>query len=200
VIPLDEPDLATALNIGIWCNNARLQAPVDHDEQWRILGDPTEGALIVAAKKAGLERDSDRTIVHEIPFDSKRKLMSVVVKDSQQRLVVYTKGAPELLLERCAFEHRDGKIEPLSSERREQLLRQSRQMAKRALRLLALAYRDLDNDSLDYREGELVFAGLIGMIDPPREEARSAVAKCQSAGIRPVVITIQQPLLLSRRR
>lgn len=192
VTPLGEADLATALTIGIWCNNARLEAPTGHDGRWRILGDPTEGALIVAAKKAGLERDSDRTIVHEIPFDSKRKLMSVVVDDAQRR-VIYTKGAPELLLERCVFEHRDGKIEPLSVERREQVLQQSREMAKRALRLLAFAYRNLEGGSSEYREEDLVFAGLVGMIDPPREEARTAVAKCQSAGIRPVIITGDHP-------
>ena len=193
VTPLHDADLLTALTIGIWCNNARLQGPTDHDTQWRILGDPTEGALIVAAKKAGLERDSERTIVHEIPFDSKRKLMSVVVKDAQQRLVNYTKGAPELVLERCAFEHRDGKIVSLSPERRNEVLDQSREMAKCAMRLLALAYREIGDDSPDYEEQDLVFAGLVGMIDPPREEARIAVAKCQSAGIRPVMITGDHP-------
>lgn len=193
VRPRDEPDLATALSIGSWCNNARLQTPIDHDEHWRIVGDPTEGALIVAAKKAGLERDSGVTLVQEIPFDSKRKLMSVVIKDANQRPVIYTKGAPELLLERCAFEHRNGKIELLTDERREQVLQQSRQMAKRALRLLALAYRELDAALPDFREEDLVFAGLVGMIDPPREEARTAVAKCQSAGIRPVMITGDHP-------
>ena len=193
VAPLDEGDLVVALTIGIWCNNATLRAPDDQDEQWRIVGDPTEAALIVVAKKAGLERDSAHTIVHEIPFDSKRKLMSVVVKDAQQRLVNYTKGAPELLLERCAFEHRNGIIASLSPERRSEILERSREMAKRALRLLALAYRKIDDHSLPYAEEDLVFAGLVGMIDPPREEARVAVAKCQSAGIRPVMITGDHP-------
>ena len=193
VTAIDEPDLAMALTIGIWCNNAKLEAPTDHDEQWRILGDPTEGALLVAAKKAGLERDSDRTIIHEIPFDSRRKLMSVITRDAKQRPMIYTKGAPELLLERCAFEHRDGRIVPFSSERREQLLQESRDMANRALRLLALAYRDLDSGLPDYREEDLVFAGLVGMIDPPRNQVRTAVAKCQSAGIRPVIITGDHP-------
>jgi Ca2+-transporting ATPase len=192
VTPLNE-DLAMALTIGIWCNNARLEAPTEDDQRWRILGDPTEGALIVAAKKAGLDRDSDRTIVHEIPFDANRKLMSVVAEDAEQRPVIYTKGAPELLLERCAFEHRDGKIIPLSHERREELLQQSSDMAKRALRLLAFGYRELDNGLTDYQERDLVFAGLVGMMDPPREEARTAVTKCQSAGIRPVMITGDHP-------
>ena len=193
VNPRNEPDLVMALSIGIWCNNARLDAPTDHCERWRIFGDPTEGALLVAAKKAGLKRDSDRTIIHEIPFDSKRKLMSVVVKNAQPKAVIYTKGAPEVVLERCAFEHRNGKIVPLSPERRKQLLQQSRDMANRALRLLALAYRELDDDSPGYPEHALVFTGLVGMIDPPREEARTAVAKCQSAGIRPVMITGDHP-------
>lgn len=193
VIPLAEAGLATALEIGIWCNNSRLQAPTDHDEQWRIVGDPTEGALIVAAKKAGLDRDSDRTIVHEIPFDSNRKLMSVVTQKTDERPVIYTKGAPELLLERCTFENRDGQIMPLSHRRREELLQQSSGMANRALRLLAIGHRELDNGSPDYQERDLVFAGLIGMMDPAREEARTAVAKCRSAGIRPVMITGDHP-------
>ena len=193
VVPLAEADLPGALRIGIWCNNARLQAPADHDEQWRIVGDPTEGALIVVAKKAGLDRDSDRRIIHEIPFDSHRKLMSVVTQNAHVRPVIYTKGAPELLLERCAFEQRDGKITPLSRERREELLRQSSEMAHRALRLLAFGYRELDKVSSDYQERDLVFAGLVGMMDPPREKARTAVAKCRSAGIRPVMITGDHP-------
>src|SRR6476659_2726321 len=78
VTPIDEPDLTMALTIGIWCNNASLQEPTDLDRQWRIVGDPTEGALIVAAKKAGLERHSDLTVINEMPFDSKRKIMSRV--------------------------------------------------------------------------------------------------------------------------
>jgi Ca2+-transporting ATPase len=191
--PRTDADLTMALAIGLWCNNARLDAPANHDGRWRIFGDPTEGALIVTAKKGGIERTPDSTIIHEIPFDSKRKLMSVVVKDVQQQAVIYTKGAPELILERCAFERRDGEIVPLSAERRRQFLQQSSEMANRALRLLALAYRYLDNDSLEYREQDLVFAGLVGMIDPPREEARAAVAKCQSAGVRPVMITGDHP-------
>jgi Ca2+-transporting ATPase len=193
VSPRHEPDLRTTLTIGMWCNNARLEAAADHNKRWRIFGDPTEGALIVAAKKAELQRDSDHAIIHEIPFDSERKLMSVVIKDTQQRLVIYTKGAPELLLERCAFERQEGRIVPLVTRRREELLRQSSDMANRALRLLAFAYGELDNDSPNYGERNLVFAGVVGMIDQPREEARIAVAKCQSAGIRPVMITGDHP-------
>ncbi len=187
------PDLVLALTIGMWCNNAQLEAPTTNDGRWRILGDPTEGALVVAARKAGIERDAGRVIIHEIPFESERKLMSVVVRNAGQRAAIYTKGAPELLVDRCAFEQCDGKITPLSPRRREEILRQSHEMADRALRVLALAYRDVDEELEKYGEQDLVFAGLVGMIDPPRQGARVAVAKCKSAGIRPVMITGDHP-------
>ena len=119
--------------------------------------------------------------------------MSVVVQRSGQRPAIYTKGAPELLLERCAFEQRPDEVVPLSPARREELRQESREMADRALRVLGLAWRDVDKHSKKYAERDLIFAGLAGMIDPPREEARIAVAKCKSAGIRPVMITGDHP-------
>ena len=191
--PQIDPDLALALTIASWCNNAQLKSPNETSERWRIVGDPTEGALIVAARKAGITRDTHRRVIHEIPFDSERKLMSVVVRDAERGAAIYTKGAPEILLDRCASEQRDGDIAPLSPARREQLLQLSRAMADRALRVLGLATRGTNEQAKDYREQDLIFAGLVGMIDPPREEARVAVAKCRSAGIRPVMITGDHP-------
>jgi Ca2+-transporting ATPase len=185
--------LTMALRIGLWCNNSQLKAPTQNDERWQIVGDPTEGALVVAARKAGIRRDSDHTVVHEIPFDPERKLMSVVVQAPGKGTSIYTKGAPELLLDRCAFEQRNGDFTPLSSARREELLQQSHDMASRALRVLGLACRHVDSNFKKHGEQDLVFAGLVGMIDPPREEARLAVSKCKSAGIRPVVITGDHP-------
>ncbi len=193
VEPQDDPALMRVLKIALWCNNSQLEAPGPNDDRWQIVGDPTEGALVVAARKAGMRCDSDHTIVHEIPFDSARKLMSVVVQDPKKSTVIYTKGAPELLLERCAFEQRNGEQTPLSQARREELLEQSRGMANRALRVLGLAWRDVDADFKKRGEHDLIFAGLVGMIDPPREKARVAVAKCKSAGIRPVMITGDHP-------
>ncbi len=131
--PQTEPELALALKIGLWCNDSQLEPPDESDGRWRIVGDPTEGALMVAAGKAGLKRNSGHTIVHEIPFDSHRKLMSAVVREAGQKTAIYTKGAPELLLERCAFEQRPHEIVPLSPTRREEILQQSRAMANRAL-------------------------------------------------------------------
>jgi Ca2+-transporting ATPase len=189
----NEPALTMALRIGLWCNNSQLKAPTQNDERWQIVGDPTEGALVVAARKAGIRRDSDHTVVHEIPFDPERKLMSVVVQAPGKGTSVYTKGAPELLLDRCAFEPGNGDFTPLSSARREELLQQSHEMASRALRVLGLAWRHVDSNFKKHGEQDLVFAGLVGMIDPPREEARLAVSKCKSAGIRPVIITGDHP-------
>jgi Ca2+-transporting ATPase len=193
VEPQDDPALMRVLRIALWCNNSQLEAPGPNDDRWQIVGDPTEGALVVAARKAGMRCDSAHTIVHEIPFDSARKLMSVVVQDPEKGTVIYTKGAPELLLERCAFEQQNGEYTPLSQARREELLEQGSDMANRALRVLGLACRDVDADFRKHGEHDLVFAGLVGMIDPPREEARVAVAKCKSAGIRPVMITGDHP-------
>ncbi len=186
-------EFARALQIGLWCNNAQLEPPDEQDGRWRIVGDPTEGALVVAARKAGLARDPAEVIVHEIPFDSERKLMSVVVRHADGEAVIYTKGAPEILLERCAFEQRPDEVVPLSPARRDELLQRSREMAGRALRVLGLAWREADESFKTYAEHNLIFVALAGMIDPPRAEARVAVAKCKSAGIRPVMITGDHP-------
>jgi Ca2+-transporting ATPase len=191
--PRIEDGLELVLKIGLWCNNSQLEPPNESEERWQIVGDPTEGALLVVARKAGFRRDSDHAVIHEIPFDPERKLMSVVVQRSGQRPALYTKGAPELLLERCAFEQRPDEVVPLSPARREELRQESREMADRALRVLGLAWRDVDEHSKKHAECDLIFAGLAGMIDPPREEARLAVAKCKSAGIRPVMITGDHP-------
>ena len=189
----DKSGLALALQIGLWCNNSQLEPPNEEDKRWKIVGDPTEGALVVAARKADLQRTSAQTVVHEIPFDSQRKLMSVVVRDGAQGAALYSKGAPESLLERCAFEQRPDEIVPLTASRRTELLEQSREMADRALRVLGLAWRKADDNLEAHLERDLIFVGLAGMIDPPREEARIAVGKCKSAGIRPVMITGDHP-------
>jgi Ca2+-transporting ATPase len=193
VSPLEQPDLALALTIGLWCNNAQLRAPEKAGDPWQIVGDSTEGALIVAARKAGLRRNSGRRVVHEIPFDSERKLMSVVVQGPGEKAVLYTKGAPETLLARCSLEQQSHETHPLLPARRDEILRQSHIMAGRALRVLGLAWREVDADFQSHGERDLIFVALIGMIDPPREEAKIAVAKCHSAGVRAVMITGDHP-------
>jgi Ca2+-transporting ATPase len=194
--PSGKPDLLQALAVGSWCNNAQLVLQSDGGSAWRIIGDPTEGALLVAARKAGIEATGRNAAVEfELPFDSSRKAMSVLVRQNDDTRVLYTKGAPEVVLAKSIAEQRDGAIVPLNEERREEILRANAEMAQRALRVLGLAYRrdPPDLTTTATLESELVFAGLVGMMDPPREEAKLAVATCRQAGIRPVMITGDHP-------
>jgi Ca2+-transporting ATPase len=191
--PGSVPDLIQALTVGAWCSHAQITKSLERDDQWELVGDPTEGALVVAALKAGVSvTGRDQHIVQEIPFDSDRKAMSVVVAHDDKSVVMYTKGAPEVVLGKCTRELRDGEIRPLGNPRRDEILRSATDMAGRALRVLGLAYRNVDTGQ-DLYEQNLVFVGLIGMIDPPRDEARTAIQRCQTAGIRPVMITGDHP-------
>jgi len=194
-----DSQLRRLLTIGARCNNAALSPAADGDDRWEVVGDPTEGALLVAAMKAGVAiHDPGETVVYELPFDSDRKAMSVVVRKGDGSLIVYTKGAPEALLDRCTHEDRGAGPEPLTPERREAILARNAALAARALRVLALAWRPVaaspgpDEAAAGIERG-LVFAGLVGMIDPPRDEARTAVATCAAAGIRPLMITGDHP-------
>jgi Ca2+-transporting ATPase len=193
-------ELVRALSVADRANNAVLQ---EHDGRWTVHGDPTEGALIVAARKAGLEAEALEARfgrLGEVPFSSERKLMSTVHSDSgrQDRLVAFTKGAPDVLLGRCSHELVGEQARPLTHPRRSEILTANEDLAGQALRTLGLAFRSLPNDprseSFDQSiEHDLVFLGLIGMIDPPREEAREAVALAKRAGIRPIMVTGDHP-------
>ena len=195
--PASDPGLVRLLTIAARCNNATVQ-PLGGEADWKVVGDPTEGALVVAAMKAGIAAASpDESVVYELPFDPQRMMMSVVVRRRDGRTLVYSKGAPETILARCDFEQRQGEVVPLSGDRRRSILDTGADVARRAMRVLALAWREHDAgddgpvDALP--EAGLVFAGLVGMIDPPRDEAKRAVATCLRAGIRPVMITGDHP-------
>jgi Ca2+-transporting ATPase len=194
-------ELERALAAADRANNATVH---EHDGRWAVQGDPTEGALLVAARKAGLEPaalDARLRRVGEVPFSSERKLMSTVHEDAEreQRMVVFTKGAPDVLLARCTRELVGEDPRPLTAERRQAITRAGEALADQALRTLGVAIRRLGDDATVDRsvdesvEHDLVFAGLIGMIDPPRDEARDAVARAKSAGIRPIMITGDHP-------
>jgi Ca2+-transporting ATPase len=194
-------ELERALAAADRANNATVH---EHEGRWTVQGDPTEGALLVAARKAGLEPealDARLRRVGEVPFSSERKLMSTVHEDAEreQRMVVFTKGAPDVLLARCTRELVGEDPHPLTAERREAITRAGEALADQALRTLGVAIRRLGDDATVDRsvdesvEHDLVFAGLIGMIDPPRDEARDAVARAKSAGIRPIMITGDHP-------
>lgn len=191
VLPRKESELLQALTIGLWCGNARMTR--DSHGEGRVIGDPTEGALLVAASKAGLMRTGEAPPIFEIPFDADRRVMSVVV-DSDGVAMMYTKGAVEVVLSMCSCEFAGGGIRPLTQQRRGEILQKNCEMSSRALRVLALAYRRFEGPRAQkYQEVGLIFAGLAGMLDPPREEARQAVQKCREAGIRPVMITGDHP-------
>ncbi|MBL9092807.1 MAG: cation-translocating P-type ATPase [Planctomycetaceae bacterium] len=189
---VDDGDLVAALTAAALCNDAQLMN--DEAGRPRLVGDPTEGALVVAAAKLGINAaDYTRRREYEVPFDSTRKVMSVAVRTDDGRLTLFTKGAPEVVLARCVRRRIGGRDLPLDESDREAVLRQSAQMADRALRVLALARRDDPPDADGSPESELTLLGCVGMIDPPREEVRRAVAQCREAGIRPIMITGDHP-------
>jgi Ca2+-transporting ATPase len=201
-------ELELALAAADLANNATVQ---EMDGRWSVQGDPTEGALLVAARKAGLRADAleERLPrVGEVPFSFERKLMSTMHSDAEQpeRVLVFTKGAPDVLLPRCAYERVGEEVRPLTPERRAAILRINELLADEALRTLGIACRLVPRAAFSRDasgalagpleqdlEQELAFAGLIGMIDPPREEARNAVARAAGAGIRSLMITGDHP-------
>jgi Ca2+-transporting ATPase len=194
-------EVQRALTVADRANNAALH---QRDGRWTVQGDPTEGALLVAAHKAGL---ADETLgsrferIGEVPFSSERKLMSTVHTDAErrERLLVFTKGAPDVLVGRCSHELVGESKKPLDDKRRAEILRLNDGLAGEAFRTLGVAARDLPANALQTTEvdedleHDLVFLGLVGMIDPPREEAKQAVTRAQRAGIRSIMITGDHP-------
>lgn len=195
-------ELERALIIADRASNAVLQHDAD---EWRVQGDPTEGALIVAARKAGLEADAlDARFerVGELPFSSERKFMTTLHANTKKSecLLVFTKGAPDALLARCSFELVGEETKPLTPERRSEILKLNEELAAEALRSLGVAFRSIPTDAFEADRADesieynLVFVGLIGMLDPPREEAKNAVSRAKAAGIRPIMITGDHPV------
>jgi P-type Ca2+ transporter type 2C len=180
------------LQAGLLCNDSILR---EKEGKWAIQGDPTEGALVAAALKAGFSQDEGRREaprVREIPFSSERKRMSTVHKMPDGGETVFTKGAPEIVLERCRFFQEGETVSPLSEEDRARIMTVNEKMAGEALRVLALSYREVPNGAVTAEEDlekDMVFLGLVGMMDPPREEAVEAIRVCKQVRIKPVMIT-----------
>jgi Ca2+-transporting ATPase len=180
--------LVNLLRIGCLCNDSRL---VQADNAWSIKGDPTEGAFIVAAVKAGIvpeEENVQYPRVREIPFSSETKMM-VTVHRSPAGEVAYVKGAPEVVLDHCRFIHREGELQSLTGREQEDILEIGRNMAGEGLRILGLAYKPVDESNDGGLDREYIFSGLVGMIDPPRPEVKAAIKSCDEAGIKTVMIT-----------
>ena len=192
--PDTHPDLMAALHAGVLSNGAELSQ--SEDGTWSITGDPTEGALLVVAEKAGIDRETARDndpLVTELPFDARRKCMSMVRRGEDGQLVVYTKGAPDVVLGFCSHILADGAIIPMDSHLQKRVLASNEELAGQALRVLAVARRSLEDNGGTFEpesvEHDMTFLGLAAMMDPPREEARTAMAECAGAGIQTIMIT-----------
>ncbi|NWG10034.1 MAG: cation-translocating P-type ATPase, partial [Nitrososphaerales archaeon] len=188
-----ERALARLAKAVLLCNDARLEAD---SSKWTVKGDPTEGALIVLAEKVGLKQNEVRELhprVAEVPFSSERKLMTTVHPTQGGIYASYMKGAPEILLERCNYLFEDGQLRKMSEKDRRHILAVNEEMARSALRTLAVAERVLPTglDPLDSErlETDFSFIGLVGMIDPPRTEAVKAVGAAKQVGMRSIMIT-----------
>jgi Ca2+-transporting ATPase len=197
IAPREIPGLQALLETVVLCNNSSLSVDSETGKVG-ILGDPTEACLLVLAAKAGLSQENllaAHPFVREIPFDSARKMMTVV-RISEGRRRAYVKGAPEVLLARCTRILRDNAERDLIPTERESILIENAEMASGSLRVLGFAYRDLPTGEIpdDELEQDLVFIGLAGMMDPPRPEAKPAIRACREAGIRVVMITGDNPV------
>ncbi len=189
---IDDKAINLVIDIGLLCNDSTISSD---DGKKKAIGDPTEIALVILAQQKGLlkkEQEQKMPRVNEIPFDSDRKLMTTI-HNSDNQLKVFTKGACDVLLERCSKILINNEIKELTEEIKEEIRTANISMANKALRVLAFAYKDIKEIPKDITsdnvENDLVFAGLVGMIDPPREEVKHAVEKCKMAGIRPIMIT-----------
>ena len=196
----DSQSLSMLLKIAVLCNDSRLKHIESEDRvHWEIKGDPTEGALVVAAAKAGLSKEkleSDCSRIDEIPFDSKERYMATFHQETDDTVRVLLKGAPETVLAFCNKIQENESIIELTEERKKQLLEVSTNLAGQALRMLAMAYKTIKPERVDrtkkalkQKSVNLVFVGFAGMIDPPRNEAKSAIALCKRAGIRVIMAT-----------
>ncbi len=190
----DDAQIATLLRISALNNDSVIQ---QNNGNWVCYGDPTEGAFVVAAEKAGMANKAlkvEYKRVSEIPFDSTRKRMTTVHKTPEGKLVAYVKGASEMVLERST-KILDGEVRDLTQKDKDETLKVMQSMAGDALRVLGMAYKELPDDydysalEVDDVEADLVFVGLIGMIDPAREEVPAAIRTAAEAGIRSVMVT-----------
>jgi len=183
----DNKGLELLLRAAALCNNAALE---EVDNEWKGIGDPTEIALLVAAAKAGIWKsklDGELPRMQEIIFTSERKMMSTV-HNMQEKEMAFTKGAPEMVLDRCTFIYAPSGVREFTEQDRIEILENNRALAQETYRVLALAYRPIGSSDEEL-EDRMIFLGLVALIDPPREEAKKAIETCHKAGIKVIMIT-----------
>jgi magnesium-transporting ATPase (P-type) len=195
--PLKEGQTAALdklIEIAGLCNGAKLDPPSDRNRNWSVIGDPTDGALLVAALKSSVnlqDASVEKPTVDVLPFSFERKRMTTLHK-FEGDLYVYTKGAPMVILDLCTRLYIDGKVEDLTQEKYDLVAARIDEFAKKGLRVIAVAYKKLPDGEYNKDqdvENDLIFVGLAGMRDPPRKEVKDAVSKAKQAGIRTVIIT-----------
>ncbi|SEN40155.1 HAD-IC family P-type ATPase [Lihuaxuella thermophila] len=199
VSPGHEEDLKQLAKIALLCNNSKL---LHQEGEWSVIGDPTEGALLTFAHKAGISSDETEqwNRMHEVPFDSSTGKMSVVCRKpesmhEEQNCYVLTKGSVESVLENCRFVQSEGKVVPITAEHKRQILKQNEEYAKQALRVLAFAYRPIHWDGNgDGIENDSVYVGMVGMMDPPKAGIGESIREAKQLGVKPVMITGDHPL------
>ncbi|WP_047153184.1 cation-translocating P-type ATPase [Aneurinibacillus tyrosinisolvens] len=195
--PLDNKDVHKLLHIGFLCNNSQL---VEEQGVQTVKGDPTEGALLVAGAKAGLLLDdmSKWKRKREIPFDSNRGTMSVICHEEEdhESCFIMSKGSVETIVHRCASYEQNGRVYPLTEEIRTAILKQNDVFASQALRVLGFAYRPIQQDEAheEAKEEQLIYIGMVGMIDPPKAEVAQAIEETFHLGVKPVMITGDHPV------
>ncbi|MFH1064483.1 MAG: cation-transporting P-type ATPase [Candidatus Woesearchaeota archaeon] len=172
----------------VLCNDSHIER-TGQDNEFKVIGSPTESAIMIMAAKAGVFReDMIFRRVQEIPFSSERKMMSVLCKVGKEKFV-YSKGAPEYLIKHCRFILKKNGVHKLTEKDRKRIIESDESMTLKSLRTLAFAYKKVDTFSEDHFEEDLIFTGLVGMEDPPREEVKEAIEQCRSAGIDIKMIT-----------
>ena len=197
---MDSPELQQLAKIAVLCNDSKL---VQEKEFWTIKGDPTEGALLTFAAKFGFWQDKmvHWHRVHEVPFDSNSGTMNVVCKDTQtdKDCFIFCKGSVEVVLERCDWYQSNGEIRPLTEEMREVIHQQNETLARDALRVLAFAYCPTEwiegePDEPKVIDDQLIYVGLMGMMDPPKPEVEKSIREAYALGVKPVMITGDHPI------
>ncbi|WP_223067178.1 HAD-IC family P-type ATPase [Paenibacillus caui] len=194
-----QPELQRILQIACLCNNSKL---VNEGDSWSMQGDPTEGALLTMAYKGGVK---PKQLTHwqrgaEVPFDSGIGKMSVVCKDtsSGHNCYIFSKGSVESILSRCSKYQQNGEVYPITEQVQADILKQSERLASSALRVLGFSYRPLQTDEHDQQadldERDMIYVGMVGMIDPPKADVRKSIEEAISLGVRPVMITGDHPI------
>ncbi|CAB1253906.1 Calcium-transporting ATPase [Clostridiaceae bacterium BL-3] len=186
--PTGENCLKKLLAVGVICNNAFL---VRNNNKWAVQGDPTEGSLITAARKLGLDENMLRNFnprIKEIPFDSSRRFMTVIIEKSEGKNA-FCKGSLDSVIEKCKTIYENGIERLLTSTDKERLMSIGDEMGKNALRVLAFAYKKINCKGSENVDNNFVFLGIVGMEDPPKKGVKDCIKKCHRAGIKVVMIT-----------